>query len=197
MEKFVYIISHLRGGGSTQHGEIKKTLRPHASMLYMVILVRNKKDFPNLSSVAVYFNLTFFVVVVKFCRTFRLDVRKWMCLRERATKRGTSGHHVWGLRIWAQFSLLIELSWLSVNSLLFLVLLLHLENWTTPEQNCWKATLFLVECSYMALCDCKIQVCQDLNDKKELHFFGLLLSLAWQNEYWLHEDLNNIMWKQK
>lgn len=80
-----------------------------------------------------------------------------------------------------------------MNSLLFLVLLLHLENWTTPEQNCWKATLFLVGCSYMALCDCKIQACQDLNDKKELHFFGLLLSLAWQNEYWLHEDLNNIM----
>lgn len=64
MEKFVYIISHLRGGGSTQHGEIKKTLRPHASMLCMVILVRKKKDFPNLSSVAVYFNFIFFLLLL-------------------------------------------------------------------------------------------------------------------------------------
>lgn len=49
----------------------------------------------------------------------------------------------------------------------------------------------------MALCDCKIQVCQDLNDKKELQFFGLLLFLAWQNGYWLHEDLNNIKQNRK
>lgn len=48
MEKVVYIISHLSGGGSTQHGEIKKTLRLHANMLYMVILVRKKTErFPN------------------------------------------------------------------------------------------------------------------------------------------------------
>lgn len=96
MEKVVYIISHLSGGGSTQHGEIKKTLRLHANMLYMVILVRKKTErFPNFFfSVSVCFN--FFVV--KFRRTLNLDVRKWMCLRERATKGGTSGHHVWGLR---------------------------------------------------------------------------------------------------
>lgn len=44
MEKVVCIISHLSGGCSTQHAEIKKTLRPHANMLYMVILVRKKTE---------------------------------------------------------------------------------------------------------------------------------------------------------